>query len=139
MEWSEIGLLISKWWLEFVLGGIGIGLGALARHYYKLVKDNKKTTDQEKKEAFRKELTTEVTGLINEVRKQVHTEIEQESSKVYNTIEQTSAEVREEIAIYETNDGERITKLEKRSDILEDTLTAVADNLDLIKKGLLAV
>lgn len=139
MEWSEIGLLISKWWLEFVLGGVGIGLGALARHYYKLVKDNKKTTDQEKKEAFRKELTTEVTGLINEVRKQVHTEIEQESSKVYNTIEQTSAEVREEIAIYETNDGERITKLEKRSDILEDTLTAVADNLDLIKKGLLAV
>ena len=43
------------------------------------------------------------------------------------------------MAEYETNDGQRITTLENRADILEDTLTAVATNLDLIKKGLLAV
>lgn len=43
------------------------------------------------------------------------------------------------MAEYETNDGERITTLENRANILEDTLSAVATNLDLIKKGLLAV
>ena len=43
------------------------------------------------------------------------------------------------MAEYETNDGERITTLERRADILDDTLTAVASNLELIKNGLLAV
>jgi hypothetical protein len=47
--------------------------------------------------------------------------------------------VREEMVEYETNDGQRITTLENRADILEDTLTAVATNVDLIKKGSLAV
>ena len=54
-------------------------------------------------------------------------------------IKQESTQVRGEIEEYETNDGVRLTDLEKRSVILEDTLSAVVENLDLIKQGLLAV
>ena len=43
------------------------------------------------------------------------------------------------MAEYETNDGQRITCLEGRADILENTLNAVVSNLELIKNGLLAV
>ena len=128
MEWIEVWSFISKWWLEFVLGGIGVALTAVTRHYFKLAKKAKTQEDQEKKAAFKQELTNEVKTLIKEVREQVHSEIEQES-----------IQVREEMAEYETNDGERITALEKRANILEDTLTAVAANLDIIKNGLLAV
>ena len=128
MELIDIWLFIEKWWLEFLLSGAGIAITTVARHYYKLNKDHKAQEDIEKKEAFKKELTLEVKELIKEVRKQVHKEIETESKQV-----------RDEIAEYETNDGQRLTSLEKRSNILEDTLTAVANNLDLIKNGLLAV
>ena len=128
MSWNDVLLFIQSWWLEFVLAGIGTGLGLLARHYIKLAKSNKEQEDQAKKEAFKKELTTEVKALITEVRKQVFEEINDEAIKM-----------RDEIAEYETNDGQRLTALEERSTILEDTLTAVANNLDLIKTGLLAV
>lgn len=47
--------------------------------------------------------------------------------------------MREEIAEYETNDGERITALENRANILDDTLNAVTNSLDAIRNGLLAV
>lgn len=132
MGWAEIGLFIQKWWLEFLLGGVGLGLATVARHYYKLAKINKENEAKEKKEAFKKELTTEVTALVNEVREQVEKDVQAK-------INSESSKVRDEIAEYETNDGERLTNLEKRSEILEDTLTAVVDNLDLIKNGLLAV
>lgn len=128
MEWLDIWLFIQKWWLEFVLGGIGLGITAVARHYYKVAKIAKDQEDQEKKQAFKQELTNEVKNLIKDVQKQVRLEIEQESSQV-----------REEMAEYETNDGQRITSLERRADILEDTLTAVVKSLDAIKGGLLAV
>ena len=128
MEWNEVWLFIQKWWLEFLLAGIGTGLGLLTRHYFKLAKVNKKVEDQEKKEAFKKELTSEVKKLIKEVKQQVREEIKQESTQVRGEIEE-----------YETNDGVRLTDLEKRSVILEDTLSAVVENLDLIKQGLLAV
>lgn len=128
MDWVEILAFVQKWWLEFVLGAVGVGLGALSRHYYKLSKIAKEQSNQQKKEAFKEELTAEVKELIKEVRDSIHTEIEQESSQV-----------REEIAEYETNDCQRITSLEGRADILEDTLTAVVDSLDAIKGGLLAV
>ena len=68
MEWNEVWLFIQKWWLEFLLAGIGTGLGLLTRHYFKLAKVNKKVEDQEKKEAFKKELTSEVKKLIKEVK-----------------------------------------------------------------------
>lgn len=128
MEWNEFWQFIQKWWLEFVLGGFGIGLSAVARHYWKLAKQVKIKDNQDKKKAFKEELTSEVKSLIQEVRDQVHAEIESESTQV-----------REEMAEYETNDGQRITSLENRADILEDTLTAVANSLDAIKNGLLAV
>lgn len=128
MEWNDILIFFQKWWLEFVLGGIGLGLTTVARHYWKLAKQAKIQQDQDKKEAFKKELTSEVKQLIKEVKEQVHVEIEQESTQV-----------REEMAEYETNDGERITTLERKTAILEDTLTAVASNLEIIKGGLLAV
>lgn len=128
MSWADIGLFIQKWGLEFILGGVATGLGVLYRHYFKIAKAAKVAEDQDKKQAFKEELTSEVKELIKEVKIQVHAEIEQESSQV-----------REEIAEYETNDGERLTNLEKRSEILEDTLAAVVGNLDAIKVGLLAV
>lgn len=128
MEWSDVLEFIQKWWLEFLLGGAGLALTGIARHYFKLAKQAKQQTDQEKKEAFKQELTAEVKSLIKEVRDQVHAEIKQESSQV-----------REEIAEYETNDGERLTTLERRADILDSTLAAVASNLEIIKTGLLAV
>ena len=121
-------MFIQKWWLEFVLAGFGGVLVGVARHYCKLAKDARKSTDQAKKEAFKQELTTEVKQLIKDVRDQVHLEIEQESTQV-----------REEMAEYETNDGQRITCLEGRANILEDTLSAVVTSLDAIKEGLLAV
>lgn len=128
MEWTEIWQFVQSWWLEFILAGIGTALGVLARHYFKLAKKAKEQDDQEKKKEFKKELTNEVKELIREVKQQIHNEIEEESFQV-----------REEIAEYETNDGQRITCLEGRADILEDTLTAVADSLEAIKTGLLAV
>ena len=54
-------------------------------------------------------------------------------------VELESNQVREDMAIYETNDGQRITSVEGRANILEDTLTAVVSSLDAIKGGLLAV
>lgn len=128
MGQNEILLFLQEWWLEFLLGGIGIALTAIARHYFKLAKKAKAQDDQEKKAAFKKELTTEVKELIKEVKEQMQQEINEESTQV-----------REEIAEYETNDGERISSLERRADILDDTLSAVANNLELIKNGLLAV
>lgn len=128
MEWAAIVLFIQKWWLEFLLGGIGVALTAVARHYFKMAKDAKINEENSKKQAFKEELNAEVKSLIKEVRDQVHAEIEQESKQV-----------REEMAEYETNDGERITSLEKRANILEDTLNAVVSSLDAIKEGLLAV
>lgn len=111
-----------------MLGGVSIALTAVARHYFKLAKQAKMQEDQDKKAAFKKELTNEVKALIKEVKETVHAEIEKESTQV-----------REEMAEYETNDGERITALENRANILEDTLTAVSNSLDAIKNGLLAV
>lgn len=128
MEWAAILLFIQKWWLEFILGAVGLGITAIARHYWKLAKDAKKNQDKEKKETFKEELTNEVKQLIKDVREQVHQEIKTESTQV-----------REEIAEYETNDGEHITTLERKTKILEDTLTAVVSNLEAIKGGLLAV
>lgn len=128
MTGAEIALFFEKWGLELLLSGLGAVLTGMVVHYRKLIKKGKASEDQEKKQAFKKELTVEVKGLIKEVKDQVHAEIEEESSQV-----------REEIAEYETNDGQRLKSLETRADILEDTLTAVADNLDIIKKGLLAV
>lgn len=128
MEWADVLLFIQKWWLEFVLGGLGVGITFVARHYWKLAKENKEQADKEKKEAFRQELTNEVKNLIKEVQEQVRNDIENESTQV-----------REEMAEYETNDGQRITCLEGRADILENTLNAVVSNLELIKNGLLAV
>ena len=128
MDWNAIWEFICKWWLEFVLGGVGVGLTFVARHYCNLAKKGKEQLEQEKKKAFKEELTGEVTKLIAEVRKQVKEEICQESKQV-----------REEIAEYETNDGERIHALEGRTKILEDTLSAVVTSLDAIKDGLLAV
>lgn len=128
MSWGDIALFIQKWWLEFLLGGLGIGLTAIARHYFKLAKAGKELEDKEKKEAFKNELNAEVKNLIKEVRDQVRIEIEAESSQV-----------REEIAEYETNDGQRLSDLETRANILESTLSAVASSLDAIKDGLLAV
>ena len=128
MDWNAVLVFIQNWWLEFLLGGIGVALTAVARHYFKMAKDNKANSDKEKKEAFKKELTAEVKSLVQEVKKQIRQEIEQESSSV-----------REEMAEYETNDGERITALESKTAILEDTLSAVAGSLDAIKNGLLAV
>ena len=128
MEWAAVLLFIQKWWLEFILGAIGIGITAIARHYWKLAKESKTNQDKEKKETFKEELTIEVKQLIKDVREQVHKEIKLESTQV-----------REEIAEYETNDGERLATLERKTVILEDTLTAVASNLESIKGGLLAV
>lgn len=128
MDWNEILVFIQKWWLEFVLGGAGIGLSIMARYFYKQMKKAKEIENQEKKAAFKEELTNEVKLLVKTVHEEVKAEIEAESKQV-----------REEMAEYETNDGERITALENRSDILEDTLSAVVDNLDKIKEGLLAV
>lgn len=128
MEWLEIWAFIQKWWLEFLLGGIGIALTAVARHYFKLAKQAKIQEDKDKKQVFKDELTNEVKNLIKEVRGQVHAEILEESTQV-----------REEIAEYETNDGQRITSLEQRANILENTLNAVVNSLDAIKEGLLAV
>lgn len=119
---------IAKWWLQLVLGFIGTGLTAVGGYYIMLIKKAKSSINQEKKQAFKDELTTEVKNLIKEVREQVHQEIQEESSQV-----------REEIAENETNDCEKITSLEKRADILEDTLSAVVTSLDAIKEGLLAV
>lgn len=128
MEWNEILILIEKWWIEAVLAGAASAMGIIARHYYKLNKKAKQQDERDKKTAFKEELTNEVKALVKEVRDQVHEEIKNES-----------AQVREEMAEYETNDGQRITCLEERADILEDTLTAVVDSLELIKSGLLAV
>jgi hypothetical protein len=94
MDWNEVLLFIQKWWLEFVLGGFGVALGAVARHYFKLAKQAKAQEDLGKKAAFKEELTNEVRNLIKDVREQVHAEIECESTQV-----------REEMAQYETNDG----------------------------------
>ena len=128
MEWIDIQIFIQKWWLEFLLSGIGIALGFITRHYFKLAKANKEFEDQCRKDAFKEELRAEIKLLMKDVRKEVHKEIKSESTQV-----------REEIAEYETNDGQRITKLENRSTVLENTLSAVVDSLDLIKNGLLAV
>ena len=128
MSWSEVGNFILTWGLDFVLGGVGVGLGFLARHYYKLAKDNKVHEDKDKKAAFKTELTNEVKQLIKEVRKEVRKEIDAESSQV-----------RAEIAEYETNDGERLTQLEASTRVLDTTLSAVVASLDAIKEGLLAV
>lgn len=128
MEWNDVVIFIQKWGLELLLGGIGGALGAVARHYHKLAKNAKAQDDEKKQAAFKKELTAEVKTLINEVRAQVHSEIEFES-----------LQVREEMAEYETNDGQRISSLETRANILESTLNAVVENLDVIRKGLLAV
>lgn len=128
MSWADVGLFIEKWWLEFVLGGVGVALAAVAKHYFKLAKQAKTQEDNEKKQVFKEELTQEVKNLIKEVREQVHAEIQAESTQV-----------REEMAEYETNDGQRINSLENRANILEDTLTAVSNSLDAIKGGLLAV
>lgn len=128
MNWGDVLAFIQEWWLEFVLSGAGIALTAIARHYFKMAKNAKVLEDQEKKKAFKEELTLEVKDLIKEVREQIRQEIDEESSQV-----------REEIAEYETNDGERITDLESRANILEDTLSAVVSSLDAIKTGLLAV
>lgn len=128
MSWNDVLLFFQKWGLEFILGGVGIALTAVAGHYWKLVKKARETENAEKKETFKKELTSEVKQLIKDVREQVHLEIEQESSQV-----------REEMAEYETNDGERINSLETKTIVLENTLNAVVDNLEIIKSGLLAV
>ena len=128
MDWNTIWEFICKWWLEFVLGGVGIGLTFVAKHYFNLAKRGKEQLEKEKQKAFKEELTGEVKELIKEVRQQVKEEICQESKQV-----------REEIAEYETNDGERIHALEGRTKILEDTLSAVVTSLDAIKDGLLAV
>lgn len=128
MDWGDVLAFIQKWWLEFVLGGAGLAITGVARHYFKLAKQAKLQEDEEKKQVFKEELTAEVKNLIQEVKKQIADDIRHESTQV-----------REEMAEYETNDGERITSLESRANILEDTLTAVVDNLELIKTGLLAV
>ena len=116
MEWVDVIAFFQKWGLELILGGIGAILTGVAGYYYKLAKKGKASEEAEKKQAFKTELTSEIKELIKDVRAQVHAEIESE-----------------------TNDGQRITALETRADILEDTLTAVVDNLELIKTGLLAV
>lgn len=143
MEWSAVLQFIEKWWLEFVLGGVGVGLTAVARHYFVLAKKAKTQDEQQKKEVFKQELTSEVKALVSDVRKQLEQEIQDESNQfrelLYKEIEKESGQVREEMAEYETNDGQRITELETRSTILENTLNAVVDNLDIIKDGLLAV
>jgi hypothetical protein len=128
MSWNDVLLFFQKWGLEFILGGVGIALTAITGHYWKLVKKAREAENAEKKEAFKKELTSEVKQLIKDVCEQVHLEIEQESSQV-----------REEMAEYETNDGERINSLETKTIVLENTLNAVVDNLEIIKGGLLAV
>lgn len=128
MTWGEILVFVQKWWLEFVLAGIGTGLTFTARHYFKIAKDVKRQAELEKQSVFKQELTNEVKSLIKDVRDQIRLEIQQESTQV-----------REEIAEYETNDCERITDLERRTNILEDTLTAVVGSLDIIKEGLLAI
>ena len=126
--WDEIITWICKWWVELVLTGIAGVFAGVARHYFKLAKDAKKHARDEQKEAFKAELKTEVKALIKDVREEVHLEILNESSQV-----------RDEIAEYETNDGERLTSLETRASILENTLSAVDESLNLIKQGLLAV
>ena len=128
MSWNDVLLFFQKWGLEFLLGGFGVALTAVARHYWKLAKKSKIQEDLEKKETFKKELTSEVKQLIKDVREQVRREIKDESTQV-----------REEIAEYETNDGERIETLETKTTVLENTLSAVVESLELIKGGLLAV
>lgn len=68
MEWADVWSFIAKWWLEFVLGGAGVILSAITRHYYKLAKQVKNQENKEKQEAFKQELTSEVKDLIKEVR-----------------------------------------------------------------------
>ncbi len=126
--WEEIIAWVCKWWIELLLGGVTTVFGCVARHYFKLAKESKKREQADQKEAFKTELKTEVKSLIKDVREEVHQEILNESSQV-----------RDEIAEYETNDGQRLTSLETRATILENTLTAVDENLNLIKQGLLAV
>ena len=89
MTGAEIALFFEKWGLELILGGLGSVLTGMVIHYRKLIKKGKASEEQEKKQAFKEELTSEVKGLIKEVKDQVHAEIEQESSQV-----------REEIAEY---------------------------------------
>lgn len=128
MGWNEVELFLQNWGLELILGGLGAGLGALTRHYYKLAKKDRAQQEKDKKLLLKEEVTTEVKALIKEVKEQIRLEIQQESTQV-----------RKEVAEYETNDAERITNLENRADILEDILSAVADSLEAIKSGLLAV
>ena len=139
VSWEEVIAFIQKWWLEFALGGGIAVVSGIARHYWKLTKQVKSHEDEEKKQLFKDELTSEVKTLMNEVRRQVREDIDKESAAVRAEIELESSQVREEMAIYETNDGQRITALEGRANILEDTLTAVVSSLDAIKGGLLAV
>ena len=80
MEWSEILAFIQKWWLEFILGGVGVALAGVAKHYFKLAKNAKIQEDEEKKKVFKEELTNEVKILIQEVKKQVADDIKQEST-----------------------------------------------------------
>ena len=41
MSWNDVISFVQKWWLEFILGGAGIGITAVARHYWKLAKEAK--------------------------------------------------------------------------------------------------
>jgi hypothetical protein len=68
MTGAEIGLFFEKWGLELLLSGLGAVLTGMVVHYRKLIKKGKISEDQEKKQAFKEELTAEVKGLIKEVK-----------------------------------------------------------------------
>lgn len=68
---------IAKYWLEFAFGLITLGMGFVARHYYKLIKDGRTLHKKESEE----ERDQKTAIAINELKKEFTADIQQRKAE----------------------------------------------------------
>lgn len=63
---------ILKYWLEFLFGLIALGMTGFAKHYYSLVKENRKVQSQETKHEWMEETLAAIQELRSEFKTDIH-------------------------------------------------------------------
>lgn len=144
--WDQIGSIIVKYWVEFVLGAIVAGGGFFVKRYWKLERAERKRERQEELDAIKESIhqeTEEITQTSQERYEEIqktYCEMAELSTQRYETVQKRiDDEVREKEqdltllmqAAYQesVNDDKRI----------EAHVDAVAENVDILRAGLLSM
>lgn len=134
---------IIKYWVEFAFGLVTLGLGAIAKHYRSLAKENKKTREEafmtkiheDIESSFKKATATSLEQAAN-----VNRQTAQESLQRFNLISSKLAE-HEKDAKAEYNKmfaalHKEIETVQSRSDTNEKALT---DSIAVLTEGILNI